>query len=108
MVVTYHHGTMRVAKDNLRTHVDEFIHKEETALEHLLMEEDTTASLGSHYQQDGEKVWSQAWPRSIRESHDGAVDEGIDDIMLLFRNKEVVALYLDFHTQAAEGIRNDS
>ena len=76
MVVTYHHGTMRVAKDDLRTHVDEFIHEEETALEHLLMEEDATASLGSHYQQDGEKVWSQAWPRSIRESHDGAVDEG--------------------------------
>ena len=108
MVVTYHHGTVRVAKNDLRTHIDEFIHKEETTLEHLLMEEDATASLGSHYQQDREKVWSQTWPRSIRESHDGAVDKGIDDIMLLFWNEEIIALYLDFHTQAAEGIRNDS
>ncbi len=108
MVMTYHHGTVRVAEDDLRTHIDQFIHEEETALEHLLMEEHTATSLGSHYEKHGEKVWSKSWPRSIGKRHDGAVDKGIDDIMLLLWNDEVIALYLDLHTQAAESIRNDA
>ena len=51
MVLTYHHGTMRIAEDDLCTHIYQLIYEEETALEHLLMEKHTSASLGCHYEE---------------------------------------------------------
>jgi hypothetical protein len=37
-VVTYDDGTVRVAENNLRTHIDEFVDKEQATLKHLLVE----------------------------------------------------------------------
>ena len=56
MVMTYDHGTMRITKNDLRAHVDEFINKEQTALEHLLMNEHATLCLCCHDEKHAEKV----------------------------------------------------
>ena len=108
MVMTYHHCTVRVTENNLRTHINQFIHEEEAALEHFLMEEDAATSLCSHYEEHGEKVWSESWPRGIGKRHDSAVNKRIDDIMFLFWNHKVIVLYLYLHSQAAECIRNNT
>jgi hypothetical protein len=47
--MSYDDGTMRVTEDNLCSHVDETIDKEQTTLEHLLVEEDRAASLCGYY-----------------------------------------------------------
>ena len=44
---------------------EDFMSSKEAALEHLLMEENAATSLGSHYEEHGEKVWSESWPRGI-------------------------------------------
>ena len=49
-VVPYHHCTVGVAEDNLRTHVYQFIYEEEAALEHLLVYQHRAACLRRHYQ----------------------------------------------------------
>ena len=108
MVMTNHHSTVRITENDLRTHINQFIHEEEAALEHLLMEEDAATSLGSHYEEHGKKVRSESWPRGIGKRHDGAVNKRIDDIMFLFWNHKVIVLYLYLHSQAAECIRNNA
>ena len=49
-------GTVRVAEDDLRTHVDELVHKEQAALEHLLVDEHGAFGLGGHHQNDTDQV----------------------------------------------------
>ena len=49
-VVPYHHCSVGVAEDNLCTHVYQFIHEEEAALEHLLVYQHRAARLRRHYQ----------------------------------------------------------
>ena len=68
-------GTMRVAEDDLGTHVDKLIDEKQTTLEHLLMEEYASPCLGGYDDQYGQQVWCQSWPRGICQCHDGAVDE---------------------------------
>ncbi len=86
----------------------QLIHEEESALEHLLMEEHTSTSLCCHHEEHRQEVWGKSWPWGIGKRHDGAINKGIYDIVLLFRNQEVIALYLHPHTQSAESLRNDS
>ena len=74
-VMADHHGTVRVAEYDLRPHVDELVHKEQPALEHLLMYQHTPLALGGHDKHHAQKVRSQARPRSIGDGHDGAVYE---------------------------------
>jgi hypothetical protein len=38
-VMAYNDGTVRIAENNLGTHVNELVNKEQTTLEHLLMEQ---------------------------------------------------------------------
>ena len=74
MVVTYHHGTMRVAKDDLSTHVDELVYKEEPALKHLLVNQHRTLGLRADHQQDAQQVGCETGPRrrdGSRTSSDG-------------------------------------
>ena len=72
------------------------------------MEKHTSASLGCHHEEHRQEVWRKSWPWCICQSHDGAINERVDHIVLLFRNEEVIALYLHLHTESAEGIRNDT
>ena len=48
-IVTHDHSTVRIAEDNLCTHVNEFIDEEQTALKHLLMEEHAATSLSGYH-----------------------------------------------------------
>ena len=108
MVVAHHHSTVRVAENNLCTHIDELVDEEQSALEHLLMEEHAATCLCRHNEENRQEVGGKSWPWGIGKRHDGSIDKGIYDVVLLFRNKEVVALNLYLHTQSAESLGNDS
>ena len=56
VVMAHYHCPVRIAEDNLRTHVNELVNKEEAALEHLLVDEHATLALGSHHKNHTQKV----------------------------------------------------
>ena len=106
--MAYYHSSMRVAEDNLGAHVDELIDEEQTALEHLLMEQYGAARLGGYHDEHAEQVGCQSGPRCIGQRHDGTVDKRVDYIMLLSGNIQVLTIHLHADTQSAEGLRNDA
>ena len=65
VIVTDYYRAVRIAEDDLRAHVDEFIHEEQTALKHLLMNQYGSLSLSSHHQQYGQQVGRQTRPGRI-------------------------------------------
>ena len=52
VVVSDDDGTMRIAENDLSPHVDQFVCEEETALEHLLMDQNAALALGCDNQHD--------------------------------------------------------
>ena len=108
MVVSDHHGAVRVAENDLRSHVDELVHEEQPALEHLLMDEHTALALGGHHKHHAQKVRCKPRPRCIRKRHDGTVKERLDDIALLLRDKNIVPPLLQLYAKSAESLRNDA
>ena len=106
--MSYHHGAVRVAQYYLCSHVDELVHEEESALEHLLMEQYAAACLRCHHNENRKKVWRQSGPRSVCERHYCAVNERVDLIMFLSGNDDVVAFRLKTYAQTAEGVGNDA
>ena len=52
VVVAYDRSSVWVAQDNLGSHINQFINEEESALEHLLVNEHSTLGLCSHHQED--------------------------------------------------------
>lgn len=107
-VMSDNDGAVGVAKDNLRAHVNEFVHKEETALEHLLMYEDRAARLRRHHQDDGKQVGRQSGPRCIGDGEDGAVDKRLYLIVLLRGDVYVVTLPDDGDAKSAESLGDDA
>ena len=85
---------VRVAQDNLCPHINQLVDKEQTAFEHLLMNQHTALGLGSHNQHHAQQVRSQSRPRRIGDGHDGTVDERFNLVMLLSRNVDIVATLL--------------
>ena len=75
MVVSDYYGTVRVAKDDLSTHVDELVYKEQAAFEHLLVDQYASFGLGGHYEHHAQQVGCQSRPGGVGNGHDGAVDE---------------------------------
>ena len=75
MIVSDYYGTVRVAKDDLRTHVDQFVHKEQAALKHLLMDQYASFGLGGYHEHHTQQVGCQSRPGSVGNGHDGAVDK---------------------------------
>ena len=47
--MSYNYCTVRVAKDYLCAHIYQFVNEEQTALEHLLMEQHRTTSLCGYH-----------------------------------------------------------
>ncbi|MPN18045.1 hypothetical protein SDC9_165403 [bioreactor metagenome] len=86
---------MRITKNNLSTHINKLIHKEETTLEHLLVNQDRALSLSSHNQEDRQQVGSKSRPRSISNRHDRAIQKGVNLIMLMSRNKDIITSTLN-------------
>ena len=99
---------VRIAKDDLSTHIDQFVNEEQSALEHLLMEQHRATSLGSYDDQHRQQVWRQSRPRGISQRHDRTIDKRLYLVVSLFGDNEVVAFYLHLHTQAAEGFRDEA
>ena len=99
---------MRVAQDNLGTHIYQLVDEEQTALEHLLMYQYRAASLSSHYDEHRKEVRCESRPRCICQSQNGAVDERVDDVVRLTWDEEVVALYFYLNAQSAECVWNDT
>ena len=106
--MTDDHGPVGVAKDNLCPHIYQLVHKEQAALKHLLMNQDTSLGLGSHYQQHAEQVGGQAGPYRIGQGQDGAVQETLYLILLLPGNEHIVAPLFQLQSQPAEAVGNDS
>ena len=65
VVMPHHNRSMRVAEDDLRAHVNQFVHKEETRFEHLLMDKHRAACLRGYDQYDREQVRRETGPRRI-------------------------------------------
>ena len=101
-------GAVRVAEDDLRTHIDELVDEEESRLEHLLMDKDDAACLGGSDEEDGQKVGREARPGCVGNGHDGAIDERVDLIMVVGGYIEVVAALFDGDAETTEGIGNDA
>ena len=99
---------MRVAEDDLRTHVDELVGEEQAALEHLLMDQDAAFGLGGRHQNNGQQIRRETWPRCVRYGEDGAVDEGFNLVRILRRHEDVVAAALEFDSEFLENLGNDT
>ena len=84
-------GAVRVAEDDLRAHVDEFVDEKQTALEHFLVDEHGAFGLRGHHQNDTDKVRCEAGPGRIGHGEDAAVHEGLHLVMRLRGNEDVVA-----------------
>ena len=65
VVVSDNNGSVWVTKNDLRTHIDEFVDKEKSALEHLLVEEHTSLCLCGDDEQHREQVGGKSWPRCV-------------------------------------------
>jgi hypothetical protein len=76
-IVADHQGPVRVAQDDLRAHVDQFVREEQAALEHLLVDEHAAFGLGGHHQYDAQQVGSETRPWMIAHGHDATIDEGL-------------------------------
>ena len=59
-VVTHDDGTVGVAENDLRTHIDELVDEEQAALEHLLVEEHRPACLGGNGDEHAEQVGGES------------------------------------------------
>src|SRR6185312_3280956 len=93
---------MRIAEDDLRAHVQQFIYEEKAALEHLLMDQHRALGLYRHHQHDADQVGCKARPGRVGDGHDSTVNKGFYLVMLLGGYINIVTTSLDNNTQFAE------
>ena len=67
---------MGVAKNNLGSHIYQFIYKEQTAFKHLLMYQTLPFALMAVTKTILIGSGSEAWPRGIGNGHYGAIHKG--------------------------------
>ena len=72
------------------------------------MEEHGAARLCGHGDEHAQQIGCEAWPGSVGQCHDAAVDERLYLIVAHTRDEQVVALFFHFDAHAAEGIGNDA
>ena len=99
---------MRVTKDNLRPHINQLVHKEQAALEHLLVNQHRTFGLCGHHEQHTQQIRGQSRPRRIAQGHERTVQERINLIMVMPRDEQIISMTKHLHAQTAESIRNDA
>ena len=68
--MTDHYGTMRVAKNDLSSHIYQSVDEEQSALKHLLMEKHGTLGLRGHHNQDAQQVGGKPRPRRVTDGHE--------------------------------------
>ena len=107
MVFANDHCAVWVAKDDLCAHIDELVHKEETALKHLLMNEDGPLGLCRYNEEDAQQVWCQSWPRRISDGEDRAIHKGLYLVTLSGGYNEVIASLYDLNAELAKHLRDE-
>src|SRR5690606_22439090 len=96
---------MRIAENDWCAHVDQFIDEEQTALEHLLVDEDGASRLRNDHQRYADQVWRESGPGCVRYGEDRAVNKAFDRIAFLCRNINVVTAELHLYPEAPEYFR---
>ena len=100
--------TVRVAKYYLCTHIDEFVHEKESALEHFLVYQDTAFGLCGDYEHYTEQVGRKPGPRSVGYGHYGTVHKRLYSVAFLLGDEYGVATLLYVYAQTPETIGNDA
>ena len=108
LVVADDDGAVRVAQDDLCAHVYELIDEEESAFEHLLVDEHRAFGLCADHEQYAEQVGCESGPGCVADGHEGAVDEAFYFVVFLPGDDEVFSFRLDADAEAAEGGGDDA
>src|SRR5690606_32309819 len=99
---------MWITKNDLRTHINQFIDKKQSALKHFLMNEYGSFSLNSRHQYNAEQIWCEARPRSVRNRKNRPVYKGINLVGILCRDINIIAAKLHFDSQSRKYGGNNS
>ena len=108
VVMSDYYGAVRVAQNDLRSHVYQFVHEEEAAFKHLLMNQHAAFRLCGNYQQYAQQVRRQSGPGRIGYCHDRTVYEGFYLISILGRHINIIAPLFHFDTQTSETVGDDT
>ena len=108
MVVTYDDCAVRVAEDNLGSHINQFVREEKPAFEHLLMNQHATLALRCHHEHHRKKVRSETRPWGIGNGEDGTVEERLYFVTFLLGDEDVVTPLLKFYPETSETLGNDA
>ena len=100
-------GAVRVTKGDLRSHRLQFVHKEQPALEHLLVDKHTAPGLNGRDEGDTDQVRGKARPRGVGNGQDRAVHIGLHLVAILLVDDNVVALNIKINAQFPEGVRDN-
>ena len=98
MVMPYHHRPVRIAENDLCSHINQFVHKEEPGFEHLLVNEHRSFRLRSNHQEDREQIRRETGPRCICNREDRAVKERLNLVVFLRRNNKIVAVFVNAYS----------
>src|SRR6218665_3392583 len=96
---------MWVAKNDLCTHINQFINKEQAAFKHLLVYQYRSFGLYGCYQYNRNQVRRKARPWGIIDGQNRTINQRTDFIMGLCRNMNIISSELHLDTQFLENIR---
>src|SRR4051812_9832694 len=105
VVETYYYSAVRIAKDNLGSHLYKLIYEEQAALKHLLVYEHRPLRLGGDHQHYAQQVGRKARPRMIVNGEYRSVNKGLYAVTILLWHVDVIAVYFKLNAQAPECFR---
>ncbi len=89
-VKAYHGGAMRITQDYLRPHIDEFIHEEQPAFKHLLMDQHAAFRLCCKHKNNTDQVRCEARPWCISNSKYRSIHKSFYLIRFLGRHDDII------------------
>ena len=102
------YGTVRVAENNLRSHINQLVYEEQAAFKHFLMNQHAAFGLCRHNEHDTQQVRSEPRPGGVGYRHDGAVDKRFYLVCFLCGNVNIIASLFELDAQTAEALGDDS
>jgi len=99
---------VRITEDNLSPHVDELIYKKQAAFKHFLVDEYAANCLGSRHQHYTHEVGREAWPGSIVNGHDRAIEKSLNLVHFLSGDMNIVSSVFQGNTHTFKDTRNDA
>src|SRR5690606_36059126 len=99
---------MWITKNDLRTHINQFIDKEQSTLKSFLVNEYFSFSLNSCHHYNAEQIWCEARPRRVRNCKNRSIYKGINLVGILFRDINIIAVKLHFDSQSRKYGGNNS